>query len=113
MERVLALDESYFYGAPHRALGAVFAKAPSFAGGDMGKAKAHFDDALKIAPDYVGTRVLWAEFYATKAEDKDGYKRELEKVIATPDDVMADLVAETQVAKKQAARLLAQIEEKF
>jgi hypothetical protein len=113
MERVLALDENWFYGAPHRALGAMFAKAPPMAGGDLVKAKQHFDRALQIAPGYQGTRVLWAEFYATKAEDRDGYKRELSHVLSVADDVIPELVAETQLAKRQAKQLLEQIEEKF
>jgi tetratricopeptide (TPR) repeat protein len=113
MERVLALDENFFYGAAHRALGVVFAKAPAIAGGDMDKAKQHFDRALQIAPEYQGARVLWAEFYATKAEDKTGYRRELQHVLDAKDDVLPDVVAETQLAKRQAKKLLEQIDEKF
>jgi len=113
IERCMALDEHYWFSAPHRYLGVVYSKAPAIAGGDMGKAKEHFDASLKHSPNYLATRALWAEFYAVKAEDKEGYKRELEYVLAQADDVVPEIVAENKIEKRKAKDLLSMIEEKF
>lgn len=113
IERCAALDEHYFYSAPHRYLGVIYAKAPAIAGGDMKQAKVHFDASLAHTPNYVATSVLWAEFYATRAEDKEGFKKKLEWVLAQPDDVIPELTAETKAEKRKAQKLLSLIEEKF
>ena len=113
IERCLALDEHFFYSAPHRYLGVIFAKAPAIAGGDMGEAKKHFDASLANSPSYLATRVLWAEFYAVKAEDKEGFRRELEHVLKQADDVLPEILAENRIEKRKAQSLLSQIDEKF
>lgn len=113
IERCMSLDEHFFYSAPHRYLGVIYAKAPAIAGGDMSKAKVHFDKSFENAPKYLATTVLWAEFYAVRAEDKKGFKEQLEWVMQQADDVIPELVAETKVEKKKAQKLLTQIEDKF
>lgn len=113
IEHILSVDEHYFYSAPHRYLGVIYAKAPAIAGGDMSKAADHFEKSIGHSPNYLATTVLWAEFYATKAEMKDKFKEKLEWVLKQPDDVIPELKAETQVEKRKAKRLLEQIEEKF
>jgi hypothetical protein len=113
IERILALDEHFFYSAAHRYLGVIYAKAPAIAGGDMNKAKVHFDASLKHSPNYLATTVLWAEFYAVKADDKAGFKEKLEWVMKQPDDVIPEVAPENKIEKKKAQKLLSQIEEKF
>lgn len=118
IERVAALDETYFYAASHRYLGTLYAKAPSFAGGDMVKSLEHYKKSLEIAPNYFGTRVLKAEFYCTKlqkAEDKgkECFKEDLEYVINTPVDIVPELTPENTLEKRKAEALLKQISEKF
>jgi tetratricopeptide (TPR) repeat protein len=113
IEKCLSLDEHYFYSAPHRYLGVIYAKAPAIAGGDLKKAKEHFDASLAHSPNYLATTVLWAEFYAVKSDDKAGYKEKLEWVLKQPDDVIPEIVAETKIEKKKAEKLLSMIEEKF
>ena len=68
LERVLALDETFFYGAPHRYFGVYWSLLP--VGRDLDKSKQHFERSLAIAPNYVGTKVLMAESYAVKKQDR-------------------------------------------
>ena len=112
-EIILEMDRAFFYSAADRYLGVIYAKAPAIAGGDMAKSKMHFDESIKRAPGYLATRNLFAEFYATKAEDKEAFQRELNFVINSPDDVQPELVAETQAEKKKAKRMLDKMEELF
>jgi len=106
IERILALDEHFFYSAAHRYLGVIYARAPAIAGGDMKKAGEHFEASLKHSPNYLATTVLWAEFYAVKAEDKKGFQEQLEWVMKQPDDLIPEVAPENKIEKKKAERLL-------
>ena len=74
-------NANFFHGAAIRYWGAYYAVAPGFAGGSMPKSKKSFQRAIKMAPDYLGTKVLYAQLYMTKKEDKKGFKKILNQVI--------------------------------
>ena len=111
VERVLELDETFFHGAPHRYFGAYWALLPI--GRDLDKSRQHFERSLAIAPAYAGTRVLMAETYAVKKQDRALYLRLLEEVLALPDDAIADLAPETRIEKDKARELQAKVDELF
>lgn len=113
MQRVLAIDETFFHGAPHRYLGAFYAKAPSFAGGDMTKSKDHFERALVLDPNYLGTKVLYAEYWAAKADDKALFTKLLNEVKAADPQSLPQLVPEQTIEQKKAVSLLQRTDELF
>lgn len=113
MQRVLAIDQSFFYGAPHRYFGAFYAKAPAFAGGDMKKSREHFDQALAINSNYFSTKVLYAEHYATRAEDRALFTRLLSEVRDADPTLLPDVIPEQHIEQEKARRLLAQVDEIF
>lgn len=113
MDRCLELDPTFFYGGPHRYFGAFYAVAPAFAGGDLEKSKVHFNKSLEIAPDYVGTKVLWAAELSTKQQDEETFEKLLNEVIAAPDDAIPELTPEIIVEKGKAKELLAEQDELF
>jgi len=113
MEHAQKIDENYFYGAPHRYFGAFYAKAPSFAGGDMDKSKQHFDRSLEIAPDYLGTKVLYAEYYAAKSGDRELFDRLLNEVLNADPKVLPDIIPEQQMEQAKAKILVGQADEIF
>ncbi len=113
IEHLITLDEKYFYGAPHRYLGAYYAAAPGFSGGDLGKSKEHFDKAIKIEPNYFGTRVLYAVEYAVKDQDAALYKKELEFVINGKPEVLPDVAPEQKIEQQKAKKALPQVEDLF
>src|SRR5262249_7750742 len=108
--RCLELDASYFYAAPHRELAVLLSWTP---GADLERAKQHFDAALASAPQYLETRVLYADSYAARKGDRELYKHELEVVLATPDTVLPDVIPEQRIEKARARRLLDQIRDRF
>ncbi len=113
MERCIELDESYFYGGPHRWFGGYYAKLPSIAGRDLNKSKEHFEKAIEIAPNYFGTRVLRAEHYSLNSQDRELYQQDLEFVLNTSADVIPELVPEQNVDKEKAAKMLEEIDDRF
>lgn len=113
MDRCLALDPEFYYGGPHRYFGAYYSVAPAFAGGDLEKSKVHFNKSLEIEPNYLGTKVLWAENLSVKQQDESTFEALLNEVLAVPDDVIPELTPETIVEKGKARELLADQEEYF
>jgi tetratricopeptide (TPR) repeat protein len=113
MSRVLAVDPNFFHGAADRYFGAFFAVAPGFAGGDMDKSRQHFEKSLQLAPGYVGTKVLMADTWATKKDDRALFEKLLNEVMAAPDDVIPGLEAETRNEKAKAKELLGKANELF
>ena len=105
MEHVYNLDTQFFYGAADRYFGAYYAIAPSFAGGDLDKSWEHFETTRKIAPNYVATYNLVAEFYAPKKQDEALFDAMTQKVLDAPVDIIPELAAETAVEKRRAELL--------
>jgi tetratricopeptide (TPR) repeat protein len=113
MTRCLELDPAYFYAGPHRYFGAYYARVPDFAGGDMERSRQHFDAALRIDGSYFGTRVLMAEFYATRAQDRTLFEEELGAVIAAEASSAPEIAPENTVEQRRARELLARVRELF
>lgn len=113
MTRVMEIDEKFFHAAPHRYFGAFYAIAPSFAGGDMDKSEKEFKKAIEMAPNYIGTKVLYAAEYAKKKKDRALFDKLIAEVLATPDDVIPELVPETKNDKDKATELKANADKLF
>ncbi len=109
--RVMELDETFFHGAPHRYFGAYWALLPI--GRDLDRSKQHFERSLQIAPSYAGTKVLMAETYAVKKQDRALFLRLLDEVLAQPEDAIADLTPEIRIEKDKARELKAKVDELF
>ncbi|MEO1171386.1 MAG: TRAP transporter TatT component family protein [Myxococcota bacterium] len=113
MNKVKELDPEFFYAAPHRYLGAFYAKAPAFAGGDMDLSKEHFDTSTTKYPEYLGTKVLVAEFWAAKQDDKALFLKMLDEVLAADANAVPELVAENLIEQEKARQLKAKVDELF
>jgi len=112
IKRVEKLKPDFFYGAVPRYWGGFYAVAPSIAGGDMDKSKKNFKKAMEMAPEYLGTKTLYAELYLVKEEDKKEFKKQLEEVIAAPKGPAA-IAPENMLEKRKAEMLLNKIEKLF
>jgi tetratricopeptide (TPR) repeat protein len=108
MQRVLEIDPEFFCAGAHRYLGAFYARAPAFLGGSLERSKDHFDRAIAIAPHFLDNKVLLAEFYASKTEDRDLYRRLLTEVTEADPTILPDLVPEQTLAQRRARALLAE-----
>lgn len=106
MARCLELDPNYFYRAPDRYFGAFYARAPAFAGGDLTKSREHFERAIEHAPNYFGTHRIFAEEYATKAQDRALFDRELQWVISHEPTIEPDVEPENRIEQRKARELM-------
>jgi hypothetical protein len=107
MKRVLVLDEQFYYGGPHLFMGIWFASRPKIAGGDMARARQHFDKALEFSQGkFLMTQIYYAGHYARKTLDKDLFVSTLEKVLDTPTDTTPELTLLNTVAHEKAKQML-------
>lgn len=115
MSRVLELDPEgkFFHAAAHRYFGAFYGVAPAFAGGDLNKSKEFFEKSIALAPNYIGTKVLYADVYAVKKQDRALFEKLLDEVLAAPDEILPGLEAETKNEKAKAAELKAKVADLF
>ena len=114
MQRVLTLDENYYYGGPHLFFGVYFGgRAPMF-GGDFAQSERHFAQA-RAATDgkLLMTDVLYAEFLARQQLDRDAFHQRLTAVIDAPDDLFPEMAFANRVAKQRAQYLLSKEAEWF
>lgn len=110
MEQVLALDEGFFHGAPHRYFGVYEAKIP---GGSIEKSGESFDKAISISPDYLDTLVLKAEYFAAKSQDEELFKTLLKKVMDADPTKIPGLTIENKNAQRIAKQMMDDIEAFF
>ncbi len=112
MDWMIQQDETYFYGAPHRYFGAYHCKVP-IGGGDPPKAKASFEKAIEIGPNYLATRVLMAESYATLVGDRELFETLLNETIAANPDADPSIGPENRLEQAKAKRLLERADDFF
>ena len=113
VEAVEKVNPTFFHGAVQRYWGGYYSVAPSFAGGDMNKSLKAFNASIAEAPAYLGTKVLMAEVYYTKKQDKKAFIATLNEVLATSDTISKELMPENVLEKKKAQNLLKKIDELF
>lgn len=84
-EKVIDIDESYFYGGPWRVLGRLYNKAPGFpfSIGDNKKAKECLEKAVKLGPKFYLNHLFLAEFYSSNWETAKA-KEHLEWILNAP-----------------------------
>jgi hypothetical protein len=123
MDQVKALDENFFYAAAWRYFGGFQAATSGIAGGSLDLSKEYFEKSIAMAPNYLGTRVLYADYLCPKLQkDTDGdgepdgkkkFKELLEGVIAADAAVDPEIEPENRIEQQKAKKLLARIDELF
>ncbi len=111
--RVTELKPTFFYSAPDRYWGAYYSALPGFAGQDLDKSLAHFDASIAASPEYLGTKVLKASYWAYKAQDKDTFASLLGEVLAFDIESEPKIRAENMAEQAKARELLAQMDDLF
>lgn len=113
MLRVKELDDRFFYAAAWRYFGGFEAATHGLAGGSLEKSEENFKKAVELAPNYLGTKVLWADYLCVKKRDQETFKKLLEEVKSANADADPEIAPENRLEQRKAAKLLAEIEDKF
>ncbi len=114
MNRVIELDEDFFYGAAHLFFGSIYGSLPRMLGGSPEKAKEHFEKCLEISNDrFMLAYVYLARYYAQPMLDEALFDKYLKIVLAAPADVIPENKLITAIAKDKARKLIIKKEELF
>jgi tetratricopeptide (TPR) repeat protein len=114
LERVVELDETFYYGSAHTALGALYASQPKMMGDTSAKAKQHFDKAFEISGrKLLFVHLYYAKLYAYQIQDRDLFVKTLEEVLSAPSDIFPDRAFANEVAKRKAKVLLDNVDMYF
>lgn len=112
IERVIELDDGYFYGLPHLFM-IVYYSMPKMFGGDYDKAKKEYGLIREISGGkFVLADFFMARYYAVQTQDRALFD-ELIARVETADDAVIPEKLFTQVAKKKAAVLKAKAGDLF
>jgi len=113
IDHIKSMDENFFYAAPYRYLGGYEAATAGLAGGSLEKSQEYFAKSVEMAPRYLGTKVLWADFLCTKKQDKDTFKKLLDEVVAADPAAAPEIEPENKIEQEKARKLLAKIDDLF
>lgn len=114
MQRVIELNETYYYGGAHLFMGIYKSAKPKAYGGEPEEARKHFEKAIEIGKgDFLMAYVYYAENYARKTFQRDLFVSLLEKVLETPTNRVPELTLINTIAKIRAKELLSHVEEYF
>jgi tetratricopeptide (TPR) repeat protein len=114
LQRVIELDETYYYGTTHSMLGSLYAAPPKAMGGNPEKAKRHFQRAFELSKSkLLVVQLMYAKFYAVQIQDKALFVKTLSEIIATPVDSFPERNLANEVAKRKAKDLLEKVDTLF
>ncbi len=107
MQRVLELDETFYYGGAHMYFGVYYGSRAEMLGGNFEKSRQHFDRAREITENkLLVADLLQAQYLARQMFDQEDFHQRLNKVIDAPEDLYPELTLLNQIAKRKAAILL-------
>ncbi len=107
MTRVLQWDETYDFAGPHLFFGAFYGSRSKMLGGDPGKSKAHFEQAVSLTGgQFLMAQLLYAKLYAVGVQDKKLFEKLLNDVQSASADALPERRLANEVAKMKARALL-------
>ena len=114
LERAHDVGPNYFNHGPALGLGVVYGSQGKSMGGDPVRSKKMFEEVIGATDGkYLMAKVLYARVYATVVQDRPLFEKTLKEVLDTPADVWPAQRLANELAKKRAARYLAQAEDLF
>lgn len=114
MNRVLELDDSYYYGGPHLFFGVYYGgRAPMF-GGDFELAEMHFRRASEINEGkLLIVDLLQAEFLYRQQLNRTAFNERLLYILDAPPGLYPEMALVNAISKQRAVYLLALEDEWF
>ena len=113
-ERVLALDEAYYNGGAHLAMGMIQTSMSPALGGNPEAGKKHFERVVELTfGKFLMPKVLLAASYGTITQNQEFFHATLTQVLDTPPSVWPEQRLANELAHIRAKRYLAHEKELF
>jgi len=114
MQRVLELDETFYYGSAHMYFGVYYGGRSKMFGGDFEKSRYHFDRAREVTDGkLLVADLLQAQYLARQEFDQEDFHNRLTRIIEAPKDLYPELGLLNEIAKRKAHLLLSKEAEWF
>ena len=114
MNKVIELDEGFFYGSAHLFFGTISGALPKILGGDPENAKKHFERCLTLSNNkFVLAYVYLARYYAQPLLDENLFDQYLQRVEEASLQILPESKLITAIAKEKARLLKEKKEELF
>ncbi len=114
MNRVLHLNGNYYFGGAYLFFGVLYGSLPPMFGGKPEQSKYHFEKAIEITQGkFLMAFVQYAKSYAIQTQEKALFKKLLNQVINSPQNILPSQRLANNLAKIKAKDLLEDISEYF
>lgn len=112
VDRVIALDSGFYYGSARALKGVMAAIRPKMLGGSPEVSEREFREAMRIGPNYLMTKILYAQYYARQIQDAALFRRTLLGVEGADATLLPEQRLANELAKRR-AKILLTMERKF
>jgi hypothetical protein len=107
MQRVIDLDDEFYFGSAHIFFGAYYGGRSPILGGDFSRSEAEFQRAAEINDHkLLIVNLLQAEFLDRQRLDQQAFHNRLVAIIEAPEDLYPEMALVNGIAKQRAALLL-------
>lgn len=112
IERVIELDEGFYYGTPDAFMGVLLTIRPPSMGGKPEEAREYFEKAIELGEGkFLPTYVMFAKQYTKLVYDEKLFHELLNKVLDSPVDTAEDLILVNTLAQRQAREMIEEVKE--
>lgn len=107
MQRVLELDETFYYGSAHMYFGVYYGSRAQTLGGNFKKSEQHFDKAREITGGkLLVADLLQAQYLSRQKLDQKDFHDRLTKIIDAPEDLYPEVTMLNQITRRKAKLLI-------
>ena len=103
MHRVISLDPGFYFGGPYRFFGSLYTRIPGI---ELSQSKTYFDQAVTAHPEFLGNKVLMAQFYFQKAGKREDFHNILKTIVEADLNEYPEIMADNFFYQKKAETLL-------
>jgi hypothetical protein len=107
MQRVLELEDDFYYGGAHMYFGVYYGSRSPMLGGNFEQSRKHFDRAREITDDrLLMPDLLQAQYLARQQLDRADFHARLTRVLNAPEDLFPEMALANEIARHKAKLLL-------
>ena len=114
MQRVLELDETFYFGGAHIFFGVYYGSRSPMLGGNFEKSKYHFDRAREITErKLLVADLIQAQYLSRQMNDRGDFHQRLTHIINAPEDLYPEAILINKIVKRKAEILLSKEDQWF
>ena len=107
MQRILELDETFYFGGAHIYFGVYYGSRAPMLGGNFEKSKQHFNKAREITHrKLLVADLIQAQYLSRQMNDRNDFHQRLTYILNAPEDLYPEAMLLNNIVKRKAKLLL-------